>query len=132
MIIRRYGTRFHSVELDFDPAAMTEVGFRRDGQHDWDAAEFEDEHERVRGEEIIAEATDPVQEKAERTMLEALEAKFRAIEDTLEEGQYLCIESQSGKDYPRTRYDRATMGEKEFTYTLDQPLKLGIWRKKTG
>ena len=40
MIIRRYSDRFHSVSLDFVPAAMTEVGFRRDGSQDWDAEEF--------------------------------------------------------------------------------------------
>ena len=132
MIIRRYGNRFHSVELDFDPAAMTEVGFRRDGKHQWDAEEFTDQYERVREEEIIAQATDLVQEKAERTMLEALEEKFRGIHESLSEGQCLCVESQSGKDYPRTRYDRSTRGDREFTYTLDRPLRLGIWQKKEG
>lgn len=130
MIIRRYGNRFHSVTLDFDPAAMTEVGFRRDGRQEWSAEDFLDAYEMVREEEIIAEATDPVQERAERSMLEALEDRFNAIHEGLEEGQYLSIESKAGVDHPRTRYDRVTKGDREFTYTLDRPLRLGIWQKK--
>ena len=130
MIIRRYGTRFHSVSLDFDPAAMTEVGFRKDGEREWNADEFLAVYHLVRETEIIAESSDPVQEKAEREMLEALEAKFNEIHDALGEDQFLSIESKTGVDYPRTRYDRPTTGERAFTYTLDQPLKLGVWEKR--
>ncbi len=127
MIIRRYGNRFHSVSIDFDPAAMTEVGFRRDGAQEWDAEEFLSQHELIREEEIIAESSDVVQEKAEREMLESLKGKLTAIHDALEEGQFLSVESKTGVDYPRTRYDRPTIGDKAFTYTLDKPLRLGIW-----
>ena len=130
MIIRRYGTKFHSVSLDFDPAAMTEVGFRRDGEQEWDAEEFLAEYEMVREEEIIAEFTDAVQEAAERLMLDGLAEKVNAVHDALEEGQFLSVESKTGVDYPRTRYDRPTTGDKAFTYTLDQPLRMGIWQKK--
>jgi len=130
MIIRRYGNRVHTVSLDFDPAAMTEVGFRRDGEQEWSTEAFEAEYELVREEEIIAEATDSVQEKAEREMLVALEARFRAIFTELESGQILSVQSKSGVDYPRTRYDRSTRGDRDFTYTLDQPLRLGIWAKR--
>jgi len=132
MIIRRYGNRFHSVSMDFDPAAMTEVGFRKDGVQEWDAEEFLAEYEKVREVEIIAESGDPVQEKAEREMLEDLAAKFNEIHDALEEGQFLAIESKMGVDYPRTRYHRPTIGDREFTYTLDRPLRLGVWEKKTA
>ncbi len=132
MIIRRYGSRFHSVVLDFNPAAMTEVGFRRDREKEWEVGEFTDQYRVVREEEIIAEATDSVQERAERAMLEALEQKFNVIYSALEEGQYVSIESKTGVDYPRTRYDRSTKGDKDFTYTLDRPLRLGIWEKKPG
>ena len=130
MIIRRYGNRVHSVSLDFDPAALTEVGFRRDGQVEWDLGEFLDEHRMVREVEIIAEATDPVQERAEREMLLKLAAQVNELHDSLEEGQYLTIESKSGVDFPRTRYERSTPGDQGFTYTLDRPLRLGIWEKR--
>lgn len=132
MIIRRYGSRFHSVALDFDPAAMTEVGFRRDGEQEWDAEEFLAGHLMVREEEVIAESTDAVQEAAERTMLQALKEKVLAIHDALGDGQFLSVESKVGVDYPRTRYDRTTTGQKEFSYTLDRPLRLGIWEQKAG
>ena len=66
MIIRRYGNRVHSVTLDFDPAAMTEVGFRRDNEQQWDVADFEDQYELVREEEITADGTDAVQAEAEK------------------------------------------------------------------
>ena len=132
MIIRRYGNRFHSVSMDFDPAAMTEVGFRKDGVQEWDAEEFLAAYLMVREVEIIATSSDPVQEKAEREMLEDLAAKFNEIHDALEEGQFLAIESKMGVDYPRTRYDRPTTGDRVFTYTLDRPLRLGVWEKITA
>jgi len=132
MIVRRYGNRVHSVVLNFDPAAMTEVGFRRDGEEEWDAEEFEALHELVREEEVIAEATHLVQDTAEREMLETLQQMVHDLHEALEEGQYLSIESQPGVDHPRTRYDRTTKGEREFTYTLDRPLRMGIWARKVN
>ncbi|MFH1763902.1 MAG: hypothetical protein ABIF09_06900 [Gemmatimonadota bacterium] len=132
MIIRRYGNRFHSVVIDFDPAAMTEVGFRKDGKREWEAEEFLDAYQMVREEEISAEATDPVQATAERIMLDALEEKFKAVHAGLEEGQYLSIESRTGVDHPRTRHQRSKIGDQEFTYSLNHPLRLGVWEKKAG
>jgi len=130
MIIRRYGTKVHSVSLDFDPAAMTEVGFRRDGEQEWSAEDFDGQYDLVREEEIIADATDPVQGKAERDMLDALEERFKEVYAALAEGQVLSVESKPGVDYPRTRYDRSNKGEQDFTYTLDRPLRLGVWAKR--
>ena len=130
MIIRRYGNSFHSVSLNFDPAAMTEVGFRRSGHKQWDAEDFLAGHEMLREEEVIAAASDVVQEAAERVMLEKLKEMVNEILATLEEGQFLSVESKTGVDYPRTRYDRPTTGDREFTYTLDRPLRLGIWVKR--
>jgi hypothetical protein len=130
MIIRRYGNRFHSVTIDFDPAAMTEVGFRRDGAWEQDAEEFLAQYDMIREEALMAEATDVVQEAAERIMLNSLREKVKGLVEGLEEGQFLSVESKTGVDYPRTRYDRPTMGDRAFTYTLDQPLRVGIWGKK--
>lgn len=109
---------------------MTEVGFRRDGNQEWDAEEFLVGHEMIREEEIIAEASDPVQAAAERVMLADLEQKVNDVLATLVEGQFLSVESKMGVDYPRTRYHRPTTGDREFTYTLDKPLRIGVWAKK--
>jgi hypothetical protein len=130
MIIRRYGNRFHSVSLDFDPTAMTEVGFRRDGTREWDAEEFLAAYEMIREEALMAQATDVVQEAAERIMLDNLKVQVNELLEGLEEGQFLSVESRMGVDHPRTRYDRPTRGDREFTYTLDKPLRVGIWSKK--
>ena len=111
---------------------MTEVGFRRDGDQDWDAEEFMERYELIREEEITAEATDPVQTNAERAMLDSLEEQFNAIHASLGEDQFLSIESRTGVDYPRTRHQRSNKGDQEFTYTLSHPLRLGIWEKKSG
>ena len=116
--------------MNFDPAAMTEVGFRKDGAQEWEAEEFLSGHEMIREEEFMASASEVVQQAAERVMLKNLEAKVNQVLEGLAEGQFLSVESRMGVDYPRTRYSRATTGDREFTYTLDKPLKLGIWAKK--
>lgn len=130
MIVRRYGNRFHSVALAFDPAALTEVGFKKDEAKDWTAEEFHEAYELIRVEEVTAEGADPVQDTAEKAMLAELEEKVMAIHDALEDGQLLSIESKSGVDHPRTRYHRPTKGERAFTYSLNHPLRLGVWSKK--
>lgn len=130
MILRRYGNRVESVDPDFDPAAMNEVGFRRNGEFRSDLGAFLDEHQMVRTEEITAEYTDPIQERSERLMLEVLREKLDGVLASLEEGEILSVESETGKDYPRTRYERSSLRGGEFTYTLDRPLRLGIWTKR--
>ena len=65
-------------------------------------------------------------------MLVSLKEKVLAIHDSLADGQFLSVESKTGVDHPRTRYDRTTTGDREFTYTLDRPLRLGIWEQKAG
>jgi hypothetical protein len=129
-MVRRYGSRVEVVEPDFKAEAMTEVGFRRTGERRWDLAEFLDEYAMVRGVEINAEFTDVVQDTAERGMLKALMDKLAGIQDALRSDEILSVESEVGKDYPRTRYDRTTTGDQEFTYTLDRPLRLGIFKKR--
>lgn len=129
-IVRRYGKRVETVEPDFRAEAMTEVGFRRTGEGKWALDEFLDEYAMVRAVELMAEGTDAVQEKAEKAMLQSLADKLAGIMDALKPNELLSVESEVGKDYPRTRYDRSTKGDQEFTYTLDRPLRVGIFRKR--
>ena len=130
MIIRRFGNKVQSVTPDFDPAALTEVGFRRNGEQQWDTEDFEEMYELVQEAEIVAEMSHAVQEQAERGMLEVLEARLNEMYEGIEDGHLLSVQNQQGADYPRTRYERSTMGDLEFTYSLDKPLRLGVWRKK--
>ena len=129
MIIRRYGKTIASVDADFDPAAMTEVGFRRNREWEMAIDEFLDHHKMVETHEIDGTGTDVVQDKAERALLANLLEQLEAIHDGMGEGQMLAIESKTGVDYPRTRYERTTLGEQAFTYSIDRPLKVGIWEK---
>ena len=129
-IVRRYGKRVETVEPDFRAEAMTEVSFRRTGEAKWALDEFLDEYAMVRAVELTAEATDEVQDQAERGMLQSLADKLQGILDALKPGELLSVESEVGKDYPRTRYDRSSKGEQESTYTLDRPLRLGIFWKR--
>jgi hypothetical protein len=129
-IVRRYGKRVETVEPDFRAEAMTEVGFRRTGERKWALDEFLDEYAMVRGVDLTAEGTDAVQEKAEKAMLQSLADKLAGITDALKPNELLSVESELGKDYPRTRYERSTKGDQEFTYSLDRPLRVGIFRKR--
>lgn len=129
-MVRRFGKRVETVEPDFRAEAMTEVGFRRTGERKWALDEFLDEYAMVRGVEITAEATDEVQERAEKAMLQSLRDKLQGIIDALQPHEVLSVESEVGHDYPRTRYERSSKGGQEFTYSLDRPLRVGIFRKR--
>ena len=52
MIVRRYGSWYHSVTPSFNPSAMTEIGFRRDRQHSFPADEFSTGHRLVDAGEV--------------------------------------------------------------------------------
>lgn len=130
-IVRRYGKRVETVEPDFRAEAMTEVGFRRTGEAKWALDEFLDQYAMVRQVDLTAEATDEVQERAEKGMLQSLADKLQGILDALKPDEVLSVESEVGRDYPRTRYDRSSKGGQEFTYSLDRPLRLGIFRKRS-
>ena len=129
-IVRRYGKRVETVEPDFRAEAMTEVGFRRTREKRWALDEFLDEYSMVRQVEITAEATDEIQERAEKRMLRSLGDKLQGIMDALKPDEVLSVESEVGRDYPRTRYERSSKGGQDFTYTLDRPLRVGIFRKR--
>ena len=49
MLLRRYGSRLQSVELNFDSKALNEIGFRRDHAVALDPDEFLATHTRVAG-----------------------------------------------------------------------------------
>jgi hypothetical protein len=129
-IVRRFGKRVETVEPDFRAEAMTEVGFRRTGEAKWSLDEFLDEYALARQVELTAEATDEVQERAEKAMLQSLGDKLQGVLNALKPDELLSVESEVGKDYPRTRYERSSKGEQEFTYSLDRPLRIGIFRKR--
>ena len=85
MILRRYGESFHSVEPNFDPRAMNEVGFRRDRAFSIAVEELSESYEAGEAHDLVAEAEGPVQTEAEATVLVALEAQLKALVEGLGE-----------------------------------------------
>lgn len=135
MIIRRYGTTAQSVAMNFDSKALNEIGFRRD--HDWSLewVAFEDGWERVDGYELATEAEGFVHDEAEQALLDRLEGRIRELEESLGSDEVLLVESESGKDYPKTRQVQRNVvveGENRlhFQIRMDPPLKLGRYRRR--
>lgn len=133
MILRRYGNTVQSVELDFDPHALSEVGFRRDRELSMDAEEFERSHEKVEEHELSATADSSVQDEGETALLEDLESQVRALEDGLDEDAVLLVENTTD-DYPKTRDVKKEVivegkNRLHFSWRVDPPLRMGIYRR---
>ena len=135
MILRRYGSSYQSVDLNFDSKALTEIGFRKNGDRSEPADEFAGAWERVRAEDLVANGEGMVQDEVEQKLLKDLEAKLREMEKQLGSGEALVIESEQGTDYPKTRTQTRTIvveGENKFhfTTTVHPPLRVGVYRKR--
>ena len=134
MILKRYGTRLHSVEPDFDSRALTEIGFRRDRRLSLGAEDFAEEYEAVETLELSASADGPVHDHAERELLRNLERELRRVEADAGEG-VVVIESAQGVDYPKTR-DRKQNQVRDgrnrlyFHWTVDPPLRVSVFRRR--
>ena len=133
MIFRRYGGSVHSVEIDFDSKALTEIRFRRDQQVAHDAEAFA-AWQREHGHELEGIAEGWVQDEVEQKLLDDLADRLRAIAQELGPDQLLLVESEPGSDYPKTVTRQKTVhvdGENRFhfTSTLRPPLRLGVYRK---
>jgi hypothetical protein len=134
MIVRRYGRKVQGVTPNFDPHAMTEVGFVR-GDWSLSAEEFEEKYERVGGREITARETGDVQNQVEHAVLEALREQLLAFESSLGPGEILMVEDEPGVHYPKTRgrqITKSVAGQNRLTfeYTVDPPLHMGVYRPR--
>ena len=69
MILKRYGTALHSVELNFDSKALNEIGFRRDREFSISVEEWEAEWEKVEEHSFAGRHEGPVQDESEAEML---------------------------------------------------------------
>ena len=133
MIVRRYGKWYHSVQPNFNPSAMTEIGFQRDRVFSVAAAGLEEEYRQVGTMELGAEADADVQRDAERDLLANLE---RAVADRvagLESGQLLVVMNDRS-DWPKTRERRESViveGENRFYFHwwVDPPLRVAVYGK---
>lgn len=136
MIVRRYGNTVLNVTPNFDARAMNEVGFLRDGSWSMPTADFESSYERGEEHALTASAEGDVQDEVEEQMLVDLGAQLDSLVQRLGEGEVLRIESEQGRDYPKTRGNQQTLvvgGENRlrFTYEIDPPLRVAVWRPKS-
>lgn len=133
MILRRYGNTVQSVDLNFDPHALSEVGFRRDREVSLDAEEFARGWEKLEERELTATADSSVQDEGETALLEDLESQVRSLEDGLDDDAVLLVENTSD-DYPKTRDVKKEVivegrNRLHFSWRVDPPLRLGIYRR---
>lgn len=134
MILRRYGSSVQSVETNFDPRALTEIGFRRDHGFSMPAEEFDRTYEKVEERALAGAVEGDVHDEAEASLLDEVKGKLDAFLGELGEDEVLLVESEAGQDYPKTRSRQSTVtraGENRlhFQVTLDPPLRVGRYRR---
>lgn len=134
MIYKRYGSSYQSVEPDFDSNAISEITFRRDRKDSIPAEEFESGYESVTEHELASTGEGDVQGEAEQRLLDDLLGKIREIGSELSEGEVMVVESEQGKDWPKTRQEQKNViveGQNRlyFYVRVEPPLRVGIYRK---
>lgn len=134
MILRRYGTTVQSVEPHFDSLALTEIGFRRNGELSLSADQFAAGYEKVSETSLAPEVDGTVQTEVEQALLAQLANGIRAMEAELVPGQVLLVESEHGIDFPKMREKREGViieGENRlhFHWWVEPPLRLGVYRR---
>lgn len=132
MLLRRYGSRLQSVELNFDSKALNEIGFRRDHQTALDAVEFEAGYTPVGEHAFATDAEGDVHGEVEQAALDELEARIRELVDGLPEDHVVVVENDQGS-WPKTRQSTSNVvveGENRlhFRVHIDPPLRLGVYR----
>ena len=135
MILRRYGTTIQSVETNFDSKAFTEIGFRRDYAYSSPADDFLDRHERMSEHLLEAESEGDVQDEVESAMLQRLLDQLLSLDGELAEDEFVFVESEPGRDYPKTRTQQKKVvvdGENRlyFYSSVSPPLKVAVFRAR--
>jgi hypothetical protein len=135
MILIRAGSTLQSVDINFNPRALNEIGFRRNRQDRFEDEEFASEYERVEVRELSASADGDVHDEVEGAVLADLEEAVKALEAARSDDELLVVESEAGVDYPKTRTDETTRvvegrNRLHFAVRIEPPLKMGIYRKR--
>lgn len=133
MILRRYGTSYQSVDLNFDSKALNEVGFRRNRERSIAVEDFEGSYALGATHELQAQAEGDVQDHTEQRLLDLLQEQIEALVAGLGDGEVLVVENEQGHDYPKTKQKTANViveGENRlhFTYTIAPPLRVAVYR----
>lgn len=133
MILRRYGSTYHSVDPAFNPAALNEIGFRRNHAFSVAAAEFGESYAQVAVRELSANAESGVQRKAEAELLAQLEQALTDEAGKLADGQALVILNDRD-DWPKTRERRGALADEDdggfqFHWSVEPPLRVGVYER---
>lgn len=136
MILRRYGSSMHSVELNFDSKALTEIGFRRADGTSIPVERFREEWERVEERAFACTAEGPVQDETEQDLLDLMEGEILEWLEGFPEGDVLVVESESGVDHPKTRHRSSVIVERgenrlHFKAWVEPPLRLARYRRRS-
>ena len=136
MIAKKYGTKIHTVQPNFDARAMNEIGFTRD--HDWsmDTKEFLETYEQTETHDLTAGAEGEVQGDAEETLLRSLQDQLLAVSRGAGDDSVVLVLSEQGVDYPKTRHTQTTRvvegaNRLYFRFTIEPPLRVAVYRKRS-
>jgi hypothetical protein len=136
VIAKKYGTKIHSVQPNFDARAMNEIGFTRD--HDWslDTSEFFETYEQLETHELTAAAEGDVQDAAEESLLHSLQEQLLAVSGAAKDDGVVLVLSEQGVDYPKTRHTQTTRvvegsNRLYFRFTVEPPLRVAVYRKRS-
>jgi hypothetical protein len=135
MILKRYGRKLQSVRPNFDANAMTEIGFLKDDEQVFTAEEFESTYQQAEVRELRASSESHVQSLAEHAVLHTLEEQVLDLEHSLGSHGVLVVENEQGRDMPKTRHTQRTLVERgenrlHFDFSIDPPLRMGIYRQR--
>ncbi len=131
MILKRYGTFYHSVKPNFNPTAITEIGFMRDRAFSVRASDLDSGYERAETAELVAEADAAVQRHAEKALLADLEEALQQRVASLAPGDVLVVLNER-EDWPKTRERREAVileGENRFHFHwwVEPPLRVAVY-----
>ena len=134
MILRRYGSYYHSVRPNFNPNAITEIGFMRDRAASIPASDLKVSHQLAETHELVAEADADVQRDAEKALLANLQKALEKSVARLATGQMLVV-LNGREDWPKTRERREAViveGENRFHFHwwVEPPLRMGVYRPR--
>jgi hypothetical protein len=137
MLLRRYGNRIQSVEPNFQPHALTEIGFTRTDDFRAEADEFADEWELVSSHEVAGVTEGDVKTEVESALLADLLEQLGSIVAAAPEGHVALVENKLGQDHPKLRDATKTTvvdgaNRFHFTYSVDPPLRIGVYRPAAG
>lgn len=136
MILRRYGTRYHSVEVAFNPSALTEIGFRRDHRFSISLDELVDSYDELRIDELVVETDGEVQSEVENALLAQLQEALMERLAAIGPDEILVVMNERD-DWPKTRERRETvLGDLEnrphFHWWVEPPLRVRTYRRRAG